>query len=158
MRSEQRKRCSKAKEKKRRFSRRCPEPCDVWSVSSKLTHKGNAFMRLLFEKGGRKLFCCLLPQSVHNGAAKLLNCPSLSPCASTGETFTSQSSRCSARERLPLSKFSPGLFQKAAFSAFPAFPSPRIHAYPLRRSPVLFLCVELAGADLFAVVVYGDIG
>ena len=119
MRSEQRKRCSKAKEKKRRFSRRCPEPRDVWSVSSKLTHKGNAFMRLLFEKGGRKLFCCLLPQSVHNGAAKLLNCPSLSPCASTGETFTSQSSRCSAREILPLSKFSPGLFQKAAYPRVP---------------------------------------
>ena len=55
MRSEQRGRCSKAKEKKRRFSGRCPEPRDVWSVSSKLMHKGSAFMRRPFEKGGRKL-------------------------------------------------------------------------------------------------------
>ena len=141
-------RCSKA-QKKRRFSRRCPEPRDVWSVSSKLTHKGNAFMRLLFEKGGRKLFCCLLPQSVHNGAAKLLNCPSLSPCASTGETFTLQSSRCSARERLPLSKFSPGLFQKAAYPRV----SPRSPRHP---------CYSSASSSrertFFAVVVYGDIG
>ena len=160
MRSEQRKRCSKAKEKKRRFSRRCPEPRDVWSVSSKLTHKGNAFTRLLFEKGGRKLFCCLLHQSVHNDAAKLLNCPSLGPCASTGETFTSQSSRCSARERLPLSKFSPGLFAKGRVSPrSTAYPSPRPRHTPrIPSSSVLFLCVELAGADLFAVVVYGDIG
>ena len=35
----------KAKEKKRRFSGRCPEPRDVWSVSSKLMHKGSAFSR-----------------------------------------------------------------------------------------------------------------
>ncbi len=33
------------------------------------------------------------------------------------------------------------------------FKRPRIPS-----SSVLFLCVELAGADLFAVVVYGDIG
>jgi len=35
----------KANEKKRRFPGRCPEPRDVWSVSSKLMHKGNAFVR-----------------------------------------------------------------------------------------------------------------
>ena len=125
-------RCSKAKEKKRRFSGRCPEPRDVWSVSSKLTHKGNAFMRLLFEKGGRKLFCCLLPQSVHNGAAKLLNCPSLSPCASTGETFTLQSSRCSAREK-PLShKVFAGPFSKGRVPCVPRVPHvPRVLRVPV---------------------------
>ena len=29
-----------------------PRPRDVWSVHSKLMHKGRAFMRLLFEKAG----------------------------------------------------------------------------------------------------------
>ena len=60
-------------------------------------------------------------------STKLLNCLNLSPCASSGDTFISQSSRCSVRERLPIIKFSPGLFQKAAFPRIPTrspFPRP----------------------------------
>ena len=128
------KRCSKAKEKKRRYKGYAP-----------LTPPP-------FEKGGRKLFCCLLPQSVHNGAAKLLNCPSLGPCASTGETFNQQSSQPFCPRNTPFIKVFARPFSKGRVPRV----SPRIPAFP--SSSVLFLCVELAGADLFAVVVYGDIG
>ena len=142
MRSEQRKRCSKAKEKKRRYKGYAP-----------LTPPP-------FEKGGRKLFCCLLPQSVHNGAAKLLNCPSLSPCASTGETFDQQSSQPFCPRKTPFIKVFARPFSKGRVSPrSTAYPSPRPRRTPrIPSSSVLFLCVELAGADLFAVVVYGDIG
>ena len=42
---------AKKLQKKRRFPGRCPEPRDVWSVGSKLMHKGNAFVRRPFKKG-----------------------------------------------------------------------------------------------------------
>ena len=70
---------------------------------------------------------------------KPLNCPNLSPCAAC-ETFTPQSSRCSARERLPVLKFSPGLFQKAAYPSF------RVLAYSSRpRRPPHFVTAQSAG-------------
>ncbi len=99
---------------------------DVWSVSSKLMHKGSAFMRGPLKR-----------------RAKLLNCLSLSPCASASDTFISQSSRRSAREKLPISKFSPGLFSKR----------PRIPAYPrvsprIPRVPSYFVSGEVKGALL----------
>ena len=74
----------KVNKKKLRPAWLCPEPCGVWSVSSKLMQNLSAAY-------------CLRPWR-----AKPL--------------ISNHLSR-SARERLPLSKFSPGLFQKAASSA-----------------------------------------
>ena len=95
----------KVNKKKLRPAWLCPEPCGVWSVSSKLMQNLSAAY-------------CLRPWR-----AKPL--------------ISNHLSR-SARERLPLSKFSPGLFQKAASSAssaFPAFPAfPAFSAFPASLS------------------------
>ena len=71
----------KAKEKKRRFPGRCPEPRDVWSVSSKLMHKGNAFVRRPFEKAGETFR--LLDASVGAAARKAPGFKVLRGCTRT---------------------------------------------------------------------------
>ena len=113
------KRCSKAPKETPIFGA-LPRPRDVWSVSSKLMHKGSAFMRGPLKR-----------------QAKVLNCLILSSCAA-GATFSQQSSRRSAREKLPISKFSPGLFSKGRV----------LSAYPLFVSPSYFVSGEVKGALL----------
>ena len=71
----------KANENKRRFPGRCPTPRVVWSVRSKLMHKGIAFVRRPFEKAGETFR--LLDASVGAAARKAPGFKVLRGCTRT---------------------------------------------------------------------------
>ena len=111
MRSEQRKALFQS-------SKRNAAPRDVWSVSSKLMHKGSAFMRGPLKR-----------------RAKLLNCLILSSCAA-GATFSQQSSQVLCPRKTPYFKVFARPFSKGRVS-------PRIP-----RVPSYFVSGEVKGALL----------